>query len=111
MRRTAARSRWCRVVPPAEPDPAGALFAQMRTDELRELLERYPDLDRVERRRLRKLYHDATATEVLAILSSRELASKAKRLDSPAASAWVSVLLAAATLIACAVAVDQVMHG
>lgn len=111
MRRTAARSRWCRVAPPADSDPAGALIAQTRTDELRELLERYPDLDRTEVRRLRQLYHDATATEVLAIQSSRELGSKAKRLDSPAASAWASGLLAVAALIVCAVAIDLVMHG
>ena len=103
MRRTAARSRWCRVAPPADSDPAGALIAQTRTDELRELLERYPDLDRTEVRRLRQLYHDATATEVLAIQSSRELGSKAKRLDSPRGLVWIAV----AALAALASAIHQ----
>ena len=57
-------------------------MAQWRTDELRELLERYPDLTRPEFKRLRQLYREATATDVLAIGSSTELARKARRLES-----------------------------
>lgn len=57
-------------------------MAQWRTDELRELLERYPDLGRTEVRRLRRLYREATATEVIAINSNEELARKARRLES-----------------------------
>ena len=72
----------------------------MRTDELRELLERYPDLDRRELRRLRQLYHDASATDVIAIMSSAELAPKAERLDLPSDLTWDLALIAAAILVA-----------
>lgn len=57
-------------------------MAQWRTDELRELLERYPDLSGAETRRLRRLYREATATDVIAINSSAELARKARRLEA-----------------------------
>lgn len=72
----------------------------MRTDELRELLERYPDLGRSELRRLRQLYHEASATEVIAILSSAELGPKVERLDPPSDFAWDSALITAATAVA-----------
>ena len=72
----------------------------MRTDELRELLERYPDLDRSELRRLRQLYHEASATEVIAILSSAELGPKIERLDPRSDLAWDWALIAAAAIIA-----------
>lgn len=53
---TGGRCRWSRVERPAEPDPGAALVAQMHTDELRELLERYPELEPNELRHLRRLY-------------------------------------------------------
>jgi len=81
---------------PADPDLGAALMAQMRTDELRELLERYPHLDRRELRRLRELYRTATATEVIAIKSSATLARKAERLDDRDGSPGDVLLIAAA---------------
>jgi hypothetical protein len=60
-----------------------ALVDQMRTDELRDLLERHPMLDRSELQRLRELYATASATEVMAILASPDLARKAARLNAP----------------------------
>lgn len=54
----------------------------MRTDELRELLERYPALSRSEMQHLRELYLKASATDMLAIGSSPTLARKARRLES-----------------------------
>lgn len=104
MRRTVARCRWCRVIPPADPDLGAALTAQLGTDELRKLLERFPDIDRRERRRLRQLYLDASATEVMAIMSSPELSPKARRLDTPTDQDWdralALILLAVAAALA-----------
>ena len=74
-------------------------MAQMRTDELRELLERYPHLDRRELRRLRELYRSATATEVIAIKSSATLARKAERLDDRDGSPGDVLLIAAAAAL------------
>ena len=85
-------------------------MAQMRTDELRELLERYPDLDRRESRRLRQLYHDASATEVIAFLSSAELGPKIDRLDPPSDFAWDVVLTLAAILVAAVIALYVMMQ-
>ena len=76
----------------------------MRTDELRELLERYPDIDRNERRRLRQLYSDASATEVMTILSSPELAPKAKHLETPADQHWDRALMLISIFVATALA-------
>jgi|GEM_PF-6833056 len=75
----------------------------MRTDELRELLERFPDLDGGDLRRLRELYRTASATEVMAIMGSPELAPKARRLDPPADAAWDRLLLRLSVLVAAAV--------
>lgn len=85
-------------------------MAQMRTDELRELLERYPEIDRRDLRRLRQLYHDASATEVIAILSSADLGPKVDRLDPPSDFAWDAVLTVAATLAAGVIALYVVMQ-
>lgn len=71
----------------------------MATDELRELLERYPHLHERELDRLRRLYGEASATEVMAILSSPELGPKARRLDRPSDFAW-DIRLAAAAAVA-----------
>lgn len=74
----------------------------MATDELRELLERYPEIDRSDLRRLRQLYRDASATEVMAILSSPELAPKARRIERPSDSTWdrwIAGLAAVAALL------------
>lgn len=76
----------------------------MRTDELRELLERYPEIDRSERRRLRQLYNDASATEVMTIMSSRELSGKAKRLEAPPDQRWDHVLTLILIFVAAALA-------
>ncbi len=86
-------------------------MAQMRTDELRELLERYPDLDRGDLQRLRQLYHDASATEVITILSSADLAPKINRLDPPSDFAWDVVLTVAAIFIAGTVAFYVIMQA
>lgn len=77
------------------------MAAQVRTDELRELLERYPDLATGELRRLRRLYREASATEVMAIMASPELAPKARRLVPPHDFTWdrmLAVLAFAAAL-------------
>jgi hypothetical protein len=67
---------------PAENEVSSVLADQMRTDELRELLERYPALGAHEMTRLRELYVQASATEVMAVRSSSDLARKAARLES-----------------------------
>lgn len=64
----------------------------MRTDELRDLLQRFPDLERGELRRLRELYRDASATDVMTIMASPELAPKARRLEPPADAMWDRML-------------------
>lgn len=74
----------------------------MATDELRELLERYPEIGPAELRRLRQLYRDASATEVMTILSSPELAPKARRIERPSDSTWdrwIAVSAAIAALL------------
>jgi hypothetical protein len=73
-----------------------ALASQMRTEELRDLLERFPELTRSEKRRLRRLYEDASATDLLAIMASSELASKARRLEvsGVVAGNWPIIVLA-----------------
>lgn len=101
MRRTAARCRW--LARQAELIGA-ALAAQMATDELRELLERYPDLDGRELRRLRQLYGEASATEVMTILSSPELGPKARRIERPSDFTWDLLLAAAAAAAALLIA-------
>lgn len=85
-------------------------MAQMRTDELRELLERYPDLDRRDLRRLRQLYHDASATEVITILSSTDLGPKIDRLDPPSDFAWDVVLTVSAIWVAGVIAFYVMMQ-
>lgn len=97
MRRTAARCRW--LARQAEPLGA-ALASQMATDELRELLERYPEIDAVELRRLRQLYREASATEIMAILSSPDLAPKARRIERPSDSTWDRWIAASAAVAA-----------
>ncbi len=72
----------------------------MATDELRELLERYPEIDRTDLRRLRQLYREASATEVMAILSSPDLAPKARRIERPSDSAWDWWIAASAAVAA-----------
>lgn len=83
----------------------------MRTDELRDLLERYPDLDRGELRRLRELYRGASATEVMAILANSELAPKARRLDPPADFTWDRLLIIASVCVAVVLAVYLLMRA
>lgn len=77
----------------------------MATDELRELLERYPDLDGAEMRRLRELYRDASATEVMAIMSSPTLAPKAARIDRPNDRTWDLILTFGAAAAAIAIGI------
>jgi hypothetical protein len=64
------------VAPPAE------------TDELRTLLERYPALSGSERARLRRLYKEARATDVMALMSDARFADKLRRIDPPLDIAW-----------------------
>ena len=101
MRRTGARCRWLARV--AEPLGA-ALALQMATDELRELLDRYPEIGPADLRRLRQLYRDASATEVMAILSSPELGPKARRLERPSDSTWDRWIAASAAIAALLIA-------
>lgn len=75
----------------------------MATDELRDLLERYPDLEAGELARLRQLYREASATEVMAILSSPALGPKARRIDRPHDFAWDAILASVAAIAAIAI--------
>lgn len=61
---------------------------QADADELRELLARYPALSGPERARLRRLYREARATEVMALMAQPEFEDKLRRLDPPLDIAW-----------------------
>jgi hypothetical protein len=76
----------------------------MRTDQLRELLERYPQLGRSDRRRLRALCREASATDVMTIMSSPELGPKLRQLDPVAAGASDRTVVVVAVLAALLVA-------
>lgn len=108
MRRTGVRSRWLGRQAEAL---GAALAAQMATDELRDLLERYPDLGATELAQLRQLYREASATEVMAILSSPELGPKARRIDRPHDFAWDAVLALIAAAAAIAIALFLLLRG
>ncbi|MFC3713099.1 hypothetical protein ACFOMD_10980 [Sphingoaurantiacus capsulatus] len=74
----------------------------MPDDELRALLARYPDLDARDRRRLRKLYQEASATEIMAILLHPDLGPKARRVERPSDftwDVWLALTAAAAALL------------
>lgn len=72
---------------------------RMRTDELRTLLERYPNISRTELRYLRRLYSEASATDIIAIKSS-ELGAKAREIDPSSDQVWNRVVMAGVVLVA-----------
>lgn len=73
---------------------------RLRTDELRTLLERYPNISRAELRHLRRLYSAASAADIIAIKSNAELGPKAREIDPSSDQVWNRVVMAGVVLVA-----------
>lgn len=76
-------------------------MAQSRTDELRELLERYPAIDRTEVKRARLLLGEASATEFIAMISNDELCGAVHRIKAFNADAIEVIAIVVGCALAC----------